>query len=52
MLIKTLKKMHPVEIIKWFGTSIKNLPRNTKNLFVKIYKNIKKPRKKSKENST
>jgi hypothetical protein len=38
-----LTRTHPKEIIKWFGKSIKNLPKNIKNLLIKAISKIKKP---------
>lgn len=39
-----LSRASPVEMLKWFGRGIKNLPRNIKNLFVGAYRKIKVPR--------
>ena len=39
-----LSRASPVEMLKWFGRDIKNLPRNIKNLFVGAYRKIKVPR--------
>jgi hypothetical protein len=38
---KILARAHPKEMLKWFGRSIKNLPKNIKNLFVMLFKKIK-----------
>jgi hypothetical protein len=44
---KILARTHPKEILKWFATGTKNLPKNVKNLFLKLYEKIKlyKPKK-------
>jgi len=39
-----LSRASPVEMLKWFGRGIKNLPKNIKNLFVGAYRKIKVPR--------
>jgi hypothetical protein len=38
-----LTRTQPKEILKWFGKSIKNLPKNIKNLLIKARSKIKKP---------
>jgi hypothetical protein len=35
---KILTRTHPKEIAKWFASGIKNLPKNIKNLFVRLIK--------------
>lgn len=35
-----LLRMHPKEMLKWFGRGIKNLPKNIKNLFSKIFERV------------
>ena len=44
-----LLRMHPKEMLKWFGRGIKNLPKNIKNLILRTFERVKLFKKKTKK---